>query len=260
MMLVFGDSSKRLGAEMPPFLYKYLCQTQSRTMKGVIYCYHCIATRKKYIGKTIHEERRKVRHKYDSKKGIENKFYRAVKKYGWDQFIYGIIEECDVNVLGEQEVFYIDYFDTYNNGYNSTLGGDGISGFSPSEESKKRMSESAKNRDKTPYIKYHTEEEKKEAKRKVNRKYHQRTKERRKEYMKEWRKNNQDKIEEWNTKNKNKLKEKSKEYRESNKEKIREYQKQYREKKKCDTRRTGTANEHSAQNPVFLKSQSNSSK
>jgi hypothetical protein len=33
MMLVFGDSSKRLEAEMPPFLYKYFCQTQSRTME-----------------------------------------------------------------------------------------------------------------------------------------------------------------------------------------------------------------------------------
>lgn len=252
MMLVFGDSSKRLEAEMPLFLYKYFCQTQSRIMKGLVYCYHCISTGKKYIGKTINEEKRKIRHKHDCKRGVDNKFYRAVRKYGWDNFIYGIVDEYNVDILNEQEMYYIDCYDTYHNGYNSTIGGEGVSGFSQSKESRKKMSESAKNRDKTPYLKYFTEEEKREAKRKRDREYQQRVKERRKEYMKEWGKNNKEKRKEYQkkyqqrveTKEKRKVynkefrknnKEYMKEWRENNREYLREYMKEWRKRKKCDT-------------------------
>ncbi len=197
-------------------------------MKGVIYCYHCISTGKKYIGQTVYEERRKRQHKHDCKRGVDNKFYRAVKKYGWDKFIYGIIAEYDVKVLEEQEVYYIDWYDTYNNGYNSTIGGEGVGGFSPSEETRKKMSESAKNRSNPPHNKkYFTEEEKREAKRERDRKYQQKIKERRKEYMKEWRENNQDKIKKWKEDNRDKNRKKWKENRQKNKEKRKEYSKWY---------------------------------
>ena len=187
-------------------------------MKGVIYCYHCISTGKKYIGQTVHEERRKRQHRHDCKRGVDNKFYRAVRKYGWDNFIYGIIEECDFEVLEEQEVHYIDCYGTYNNGYNSTIGGEGVGGYFPSEETRKKMSESAKNRKGIPSCKkYFTEEEKREAKRKRDREYQQKIKERRKEYMKEWRENNQDKIKKWKEENKEYLKDLWKRSREKKK-------------------------------------------
>ncbi|NBP03736.1 MAG: hypothetical protein EBU90_27285 [Proteobacteria bacterium] len=193
-------------------------------MKGVIYCYHCIPTGKKYIGQTIHEEHRKRQHEHDCKRGVDNKFYRAVRKYGWELFIYGIVEEYGADVLTEQEIYYIDCYDSYKNGYNSTIGGEGIGGFSPSEETRKKMSESAKNRKGIPSNKkYFTEEEKREAKRKTGRKYQQKIKEKRKEYMKEWRENNQNKIKKWREENK----EKWQEYRKKYKEKRNEYSKQY---------------------------------
>jgi group I intron endonuclease len=167
-------------------------------MKGVIYCYHCISTGKKYIGQTVYEERRKRQHRHDCKRGVDNKFYRAVRKYGWNKFIYGIIEEYDAEVLEEQEVYYIDCYDTYKNGYNSTIGGEGVRGFSPSEETKKKQSVAAKNRtDIRHNKKYFTEEEKREAKRERDRKYQQKIKERRKEYMKEWREKNKEKRNEY---------------------------------------------------------------
>jgi group I intron endonuclease len=208
-------------------------------MKGVIYCYHCISTGKKYIGQTVHEERRKRQHKHDCKRGVDNKFYRAVRKYGWNKFIYGIVEEYDVDLLAEQEIYYIDCYDSYNNGYNSTIGGEGVGGCSPSEETRKKMSESAKNRSNPPHNKkYFTEEEKREAKREAkrerDRKYQQKIKERRKEYMKEWREKNKDKIEKWKENNKEHLKqlwkkrrEKRKYHTEEEKQKCRDYHKQY---------------------------------
>jgi Mor family transcriptional regulator len=66
--------------------------------KGIIYCAHCIPTGKKYIGKTLKcLERRKSSHKSAAKYEKRNlKFYNAIKKYGWNSFIWGVIEECDV--------------------------------------------------------------------------------------------------------------------------------------------------------------------
>jgi len=167
-------------------------------MTGIIYCYYCISTGKKYIGQTVHEERRKRQHRHDCKRGVDNKFYRAVRKYGWNKFIYGIIEEYEIEFLAEKEIHYINHYDTYNNGYNSTIGGDGVGGCSPSEETRKKMSESAKNRtDIRHNKKYFTEEAKREAKRKRDREYQQKIKERRKEYMKEWREKNKEKRNEY---------------------------------------------------------------
>ena len=51
--------------------------------------------------------------------------YRALNKYGIDNFSFSILEEtCQPN---EREQFYIRLFDSYHNGYNETLGGDGAS-------------------------------------------------------------------------------------------------------------------------------------
>jgi group I intron endonuclease len=106
-------------------------------MKGVIYCYHCIPTGKKYIGQTLYEARRKALHLYQAKND-DTKFYRAVRKYGWENFIYGIVDKFDAVLLNEKEVYYIDYYGTFKNGYNSTLGGHGAQGRVISEEEKEK--------------------------------------------------------------------------------------------------------------------------
>lgn len=95
--------------------------------EGIIYCAHCIPTGKKYIGKTLKcLERRKSSHKSVAKYEKRNfKFYNAIKKYGWDAFLWGIIEECNIELLNEKEKFWINEYNTYHTGYNSTLGGDG---------------------------------------------------------------------------------------------------------------------------------------
>jgi group I intron endonuclease len=111
-------------------------------MKGVIYCYHCISTGKKYIGQTLFEKRRKSYHKCCWEK-IDTKFYRAVRKYGWENFIYGIVEEFDKEFLNEMEILYIEKFNSFKDGYNSTMGGEGHYGRIVSEDerikSKNRM-------------------------------------------------------------------------------------------------------------------------
>lgn len=47
----------------------------------------------------------------------------AIRKYGKENFLVCIIEECPDELLNEKECYYIEKFDTYYNGYNLTLGG-----------------------------------------------------------------------------------------------------------------------------------------
>lgn len=54
-------------------------------------------------------------------------FHNAIRKYGPEDFTYEIIEDGikSAKVLNEREKYWIAYYDSYYNGYNSTLGGEG---------------------------------------------------------------------------------------------------------------------------------------
>lgn len=95
-------------------------------MKVIIYCAHCISTGKKYIGQTRKELKERIRQHKSScyrNKNKNIKFYKAIKKYGWENFIWGIIEEGDINIWNDRETYWIEIYDTYKNGYNLTEGG-----------------------------------------------------------------------------------------------------------------------------------------
>jgi group I intron endonuclease len=102
--------------------------------KGIIYCLHCISTGKKYVGQTRRSfDDRMYHHKYDAEKSKKQKSPRAklyiqVNKTGWEDFICGILDEFDIKSLDEKECFYIEKYDTINNGLNTVPGG----GFFPS--------------------------------------------------------------------------------------------------------------------------------
>ena len=49
--------------------------------------------------------------------------YRAMRKYGASIFHIEQIEECENSKLDEREKYWIEYYDSYKNGYNSTPGG-----------------------------------------------------------------------------------------------------------------------------------------
>lgn len=79
-----------------------------------------------YIGQSVDIETRWKQHVYESKKLHEkSKFYLALNQYGVEAFEFEILEECPLEqeILDERERYWIEYYDSYNNGYNSTLGG-----------------------------------------------------------------------------------------------------------------------------------------
>jgi hypothetical protein len=48
-----------------------------------------------------------------------------MNKYGIENFELALIENAEAELLDERERYWIEYYDTYKNGYNATLGGEG---------------------------------------------------------------------------------------------------------------------------------------
>lgn len=76
-------------------------------------------------------------------------------------------EGLTVNQSKVKEQFYINLFDSYNNGYNSTLGGDGNQGIIMSEESNKKRSNALKGKPKN-YVRMHGKTHSNESKLKIS--------------------------------------------------------------------------------------------
>lgn len=83
---------------------------------------------KVYIGQTkcLPEDRWKqhlqsINHKQIYKKPL----VLAFLKHGKENFVFEIIEMVDDSILSEKEKEYIKLYDSYKNGYNATLGGEG---------------------------------------------------------------------------------------------------------------------------------------
>lgn len=99
-------------------------------MQGYIYLIENKINGKKYIGQTTRtiEERWKEHCKDSLKKRLEKRpLYNAINKYGSENFILCLVEEVEESLLSEREIYWINYYNTYKEGYNATLGGEGCS-------------------------------------------------------------------------------------------------------------------------------------
>jgi len=119
----------------------------------VIYMVTNIITGKGYIGQSIDFEARKIRHLSSVRlKRDDCYLHRSIRKYGEENFKWVIITECcniytckTQNMLNNLEIFFIAYYDTYNSGYNLTIGGKGRSGYKHSKETRQKLSEIKRN-------------------------------------------------------------------------------------------------------------------
>lgn len=96
---------------------------------GSIYIIRNTVNKKVYIGQTtmtVHD--RFITHMKPSTLKLKRnyKLYNAVQKYGREVFYVETLEEnIPLDSINDREIFYIALYDSYNNGYNSTKGGDG---------------------------------------------------------------------------------------------------------------------------------------
>ena len=97
-------------------------------VKGTIYAIKNKITGKFYIGKTYKtiEERFSI-HIKDSKKerNKHRKLYLAMNEHGIENFVIFKIGEYEEGELELKEIEFIHYYNSFYDGYNSTLGGDG---------------------------------------------------------------------------------------------------------------------------------------
>ena len=92
---------------------------------GYIYKYTS-PSGKCYIGQTINSLKERAKSLVNGN-GYKKctVFWKAIQKYGWNNFKVEILEEVDVNLLNEREKYYISLFDSVApKGYNLTSGGE----------------------------------------------------------------------------------------------------------------------------------------
>ena len=88
---------------------------------------------KVYIGKSLNIKARFAAHKSYYKTNApsknnrywHNRLYTAMREDGIENFSFEIVEECSSQDLNDRERYWIQFFNSYENGYNMTLGGDG---------------------------------------------------------------------------------------------------------------------------------------
>ncbi len=127
---------------------------------GTIYIITNLKNFKRYVGQTaVNPEQRWKDHKNCSKavntpRYKSPKLYNAINKYGIDTFKFEVVSsDIDNNMLDFWERYYICLYNSVQNGYNITFGGQKTTtlGWKHSEESKKKMSDNRKGKDNPNY-------------------------------------------------------------------------------------------------------------
>lgn len=109
---------------------------------GLIYKYTSKTTGKSYIGKSM-EYRFKYRQELHESDTSNTHFARAKRKYGYNDFELTVLEDkIPKDILSSREIYWIDFYNSFDAGYNSTIGGEG--GNTYSKRTPEQMNETKK--------------------------------------------------------------------------------------------------------------------
>ena len=92
---------------------------------GFIYKITNNINQKSYIGKTERSIEIRYKEHLRHRNNLNLPLYKAFNKYGIENFSISQLEECDDQILDEREIYWINFYQTYKNGYNCTEGGEG---------------------------------------------------------------------------------------------------------------------------------------
>lgn len=112
-------------------------------MMGIIYCITNKLNGKRYIGQTKRKKEVRIKEHFQTAKDRRNlHLYNAINKYGIDNFEVNILKDnLSEDELDMWEMYYIGFYDTFNNGYNNTIGGGGVRGYHHSGATKAKISQ-----------------------------------------------------------------------------------------------------------------------
>lgn len=93
--------------------------------EGIIYKATNVATGEVYVGATTISLQERINDHYNkATKNYGHKFQNAIREYGFESFIWEQIDTgINTDELALKEKYYIQKFDSFNNGYNSDRGG-----------------------------------------------------------------------------------------------------------------------------------------
>lgn len=109
------------------------------------YCVYCHINKingKRYVGQTSQQVKKRWNYGY----GYKNcpYFYRAIQKYGWNNFQHIILEESlSLEQAEIKEKYYIKLFQTTDvkKGYNLTCGGNSLANYYKEDKNRKKQSQ-----------------------------------------------------------------------------------------------------------------------
>lgn len=95
------------------------------SVEGYIYIITNKSNDKVYIGQTISSDldQRFHEHIKSSKRFPHRKLYKAFSDIGTALFSISLVETVPIDLLNEREQYWISHYDSFQNGYNETIGG-----------------------------------------------------------------------------------------------------------------------------------------
>ena len=129
--------------------------------KGIYCCLDKENDKTVYVGKDSNIDKNKRYRHHLTPSAYNAQPINRILQNNPDRYIYQVlweVDDCTDNHLNQMEIYYIN---EYKPQFNFTEGGDGISGFKHSKESKRKMSEAKKGENHPMYGKTHSEEARK---------------------------------------------------------------------------------------------------
>ena len=109
---------------------------------GCVYCATNTVNGKKYVGKTSKSLRIRINdHMSQVNRLSNNLFHNAIRKYGKEKFRWVKLYEsiCNQELLDKEVEYIQNLMSLAPRGYNLTIGGEGVTGFKWSEETKQKF-------------------------------------------------------------------------------------------------------------------------
>jgi len=116
-------------------------------MNSGLYSIFCSINSKYYIGQAIDVDKRIKAHLNKLSANTHHSPYlqHSFNLYGKESLTFEVLEYCNIEELDDKEIYYISKYNSLNpNGFNCTIGGNGMRGFVFSETTKQNWSNKRK--------------------------------------------------------------------------------------------------------------------